>query len=175
MRLRWPGCSTIWLIPNVVTPSWRRSATNRSSVSGSSRVREVPSSMAGHDRTALEQRGRECARDPCSVAPSTPTPLEDEELVELRRVQAPQHVARLPSRHVTAEGPLALEECSELSHALEAILPELRQRPGDLRICGSGLTHHADQRGESWIDPCEQSTVDLQRATRVALASDRVD
>ena len=46
MRPRWPGRSTIWLRPKLVTPSSRRSGTNRSSVSGSSAAKLTPDSMA---------------------------------------------------------------------------------------------------------------------------------
>src|SRR5215213_4007528 len=52
MRPRWPGSSTIWLRPNDVTPSCRRSGRKRSSVSRSSRARATPGSMA----TMLELR-----------------------------------------------------------------------------------------------------------------------
>src|SRR4051794_40267970 len=46
MRPRWPGCSTIWLSPKLVTPSSARRRTKRLSASGCRRVVAVPSSMA---------------------------------------------------------------------------------------------------------------------------------
>src|ERR687886_2548743 len=45
MRPRWPGCSTIWLRPKLVTPSSARRRTKRFSASGCRRVVAVPSSM----------------------------------------------------------------------------------------------------------------------------------
>src|SRR3954470_14856139 len=46
MRPRWPGCSTIWLSPKLVTPSSARRRTKRFSASSLRRVVAVPSSMA---------------------------------------------------------------------------------------------------------------------------------
>src|SRR4051794_22882086 len=46
MRPRWPGCSTIWLSPKLVTPSSARRRTKRLSASSLRRVVAVPSSMA---------------------------------------------------------------------------------------------------------------------------------
>src|SRR5919202_4183303 len=46
MRPRWPGCSTIWLRPKLVTPSSARRRTKRFSASSCRRVVAVPSSMA---------------------------------------------------------------------------------------------------------------------------------
>src|SRR5919108_3115774 len=46
MRPRWRGSSTIWFIPMVVTPSWRRNDMKRSPTSGSRWVSEIPSSIS---------------------------------------------------------------------------------------------------------------------------------
>src|SRR3954468_23989759 len=45
MRPRWPGRSSIWFRPNVVTPSSRRNPTKRSWFAGSSRANARPSSI----------------------------------------------------------------------------------------------------------------------------------
>jgi hypothetical protein len=48
IRIRWPGCRTIWLMPKLVTPSARRSPKNRPPVSWSSALLLVPPSREDH-------------------------------------------------------------------------------------------------------------------------------
>lgn len=45
IRPRWPGSSTSWFIPKLVTPSGRRSDTKRSPAAGSSRERAIPTPL----------------------------------------------------------------------------------------------------------------------------------
>src|SRR3954467_15701830 len=105
MRPRWPGCSTIWLSPKLVTPSSARRRTKRFSASGCRRVVAVPSSMAA---ILCEQR-----RDP------------RDRLVGLRLVddQRRQEADRLRAGRVADEAPLeqrAADDAGRVARHVEA-------------------------------------------------------